>query len=101
VSDFRRTTIVAGSAPDADPVAAADELLSSTQRASGDIRAALKHAESKGWTIRKSGPRAHAWGVIYCPYGHESCWMSVYSTPKNPEIHARSIRKQVDRCPGS
>src|SRR6266487_2605846 len=59
--------------------------VSSTQSASGDmpdhpnkhIRAALKYAESKGWTINKSGPRAHAWGVIYCPYGHETCWMSV------------------------
>jgi hypothetical protein len=25
--------------------------------------------------------------------------MSVYSTPKNPEGHARAIRKTVDRCP--
>jgi hypothetical protein len=64
------------------------------------IRAALKYAESMGWTIRKSGPRAHAWGVIYCSHGHGECWMSVYSTPKTPENHARRIRKIVDRCPG-
>jgi hypothetical protein len=64
------------------------------------IRAALKYAESKGWLVKKSGPRAHAWGVIYCSYGHGECWMAVYSTPKNPENHARRIRKKVDQCPG-
>ena len=64
------------------------------------IREALKYAEKQGWTIRKSGPRAHAWGVIFCSFGHPDCWMSVYSTPKNPENHARKIRKIVDGCPG-
>ena len=33
------------------------------------IREALKYAEEQGWTIRKSGPRAHAWGVIFCSFG--------------------------------
>jgi hypothetical protein len=33
------------------------------------IRDALKYAEEQGWTIRKSGPRAHAWGMIYCGFG--------------------------------
>ncbi|MBM3996189.1 MAG: hypothetical protein FJ303_18860 [Planctomycetes bacterium] len=65
------------------------------------ILAALKYAESFGWIIRKSRPRAHAWGVIYSPHRHSECWMSIYSTPKNPENHARHIRKTVDRCPGA
>jgi hypothetical protein len=64
------------------------------------IRSALKYAEEKGWTIRKAGPRAHAWAVIYCQFGHGECWMSIYSTPRNPEAHARDIRRTVDRCPG-
>lgn len=65
------------------------------------IRAALNHAESEGWTIRKSGPRAHAWGVTYCGYGHRQCRMSIWSTPRNPENHARAIRRKVARCPGA
>jgi len=27
------------------------------------IREALEYAEDRGWTIQKSGPRAHAWGT--------------------------------------
>ncbi len=64
------------------------------------IRAALKHAAKQGWTIKKAGPRAHAWGIIYCQFGHPECWMAIYSTPKVPEHHARYILKRVDRCPG-
>lgn len=63
------------------------------------IREALRYAVDHGWTIRKSGPRAHAWGVIYCSFGHRECWMAIYSTPRNPEAHARDIRRTVDRCP--
>jgi hypothetical protein len=62
------------------------------------IREALKYADQKGWTVKKSGPRAHAWGIIHCQFGHAECWMSIYSTPKNPEKHARDIRRTVDRC---
>ena len=65
------------------------------------IRAALQHAEEQGWTIRQSGPRAHAWGVIFCSFGHRECWMAIYSTPRNPEKHARDIRRTVDRCSGA
>jgi hypothetical protein len=64
------------------------------------IREALKYAEQQGWMIRKSSGRTHAWGVVYCQFGHRPCWMSIYSTPKNPESHARDIRRTVDRCPG-
>jgi hypothetical protein len=65
------------------------------------IREALKYAEEQGWGIRKSGPRAHAWGVIYCGFGHRECWMAIYSTPRHPERHARDIQRTVDRCPGA
>jgi len=63
------------------------------------IREALNDAEARGWVIRKAGPRAHAWGVIYCSFGHRECWMSIYSTPKNPENHARHIKRTINRCP--
>jgi hypothetical protein len=57
------------------------------------IREALKYAEQRGWTIRKSSGRAHSWVVIYCSHGHRECWMSIYSTPKNPEKHAATFEK--------
>jgi hypothetical protein len=63
------------------------------------IREALKYALEQDWVIKKSGPRAHAWGIIYCLFGHAYCWFAVYSTPKNPERHARDIYRTVDRCP--
>ncbi len=62
------------------------------------IREALNYAESQDWTIQKSGPRAHAWGIIYCGCGHRLCRMSIWSTPRNPQNHARAIRRKVDRC---
>jgi hypothetical protein len=49
------------------------------------IREVLQYAEEQGWTIRKSGPRAHAWGVIFCFFGHRECWM--------PFTLPRGIRK--------
>jgi hypothetical protein len=64
------------------------------------IREALKYAKEQGWTVKKAGPRAHAWGITYRSFGHRECWMSIYSAPKNPEGHARDIRRTVDRCPG-
>ena len=64
------------------------------------IREALRYAESRGWIVKKSGPRAHAWGVIYCGFGHRACWMAIYSTPRDAEKHARDIRRTVDRCEG-
>jgi hypothetical protein len=64
------------------------------------IRQALKYAESKGWIVKKAGPRAHAWGIIHCEHGHGGCRMSIWSTPRVPENHAKAIRRKVDRCPG-
>lgn len=63
------------------------------------IKEALNDAEAQGWTIQKAGPRSHAWGIIYCGYGHRLCRMSIWSTPRNPQNHARAIRRKVNRCP--
>lgn len=63
------------------------------------IREALQYAASEGWRVMKAGPRAHIWGTIYC---HESsrdgCRFHIYSTPRNPQNHARAIRRVVDAC---
>jgi len=64
------------------------------------IRQALEYAENQGWSIQKSGPRAHAWGRIMCGHGHADCRMSIWSTPRSPQDHARDIERKVDRCPG-
>lgn len=80
--------------------------LSSTEEATvashpnKEIRAALESAKAAGWTVKKSGSRAHAWDTIRCGHGHTSCWMAVYSTPRNPQNHAKQIRKKVAACPG-
>ncbi|MEM8946283.1 MAG: hypothetical protein AAGD11_14005 [Planctomycetota bacterium] len=61
------------------------------------IRAALKYAEECGWRFVKS--KGHAYGRIFCQHGHSDCQMSIWSTPRNPENHARAIRRKVDQCP--
>jgi hypothetical protein len=66
------------------------------------IREAIKYAESKGWTSEKASARAHIWGVLYCPHSvRDGCRIRLMSTPKNPESHAKDIRRVVDRCPHS
>jgi hypothetical protein len=64
------------------------------------IREAVDYALVKGWRLVKSGPRAHAWGRLYCPAKvRGGCIVSVYGTPRVPENHARSVRRLVDACP--
>ena len=63
------------------------------------IREAIEYAEGKGWEFVKAGGHAHIFGTLYCPRrardGHRT---PVYSTPKNPENHAKWIIHRVDRC---
>lgn len=61
------------------------------------IRAAVTYAQRLGWGLIMS--RGHAWGILRCPFGHRACQISVWSTPRNPENHAKDIRRRVDRCP--
>lgn len=50
--------------------------------------------------VTKAGPRAHIWGTLWCKqHGREGCRVRVMSTPRNPEAHARDIRRVVSRCP--
>lgn len=62
------------------------------------IEAALAYARENGWTVIKStGGSAHAWGVMRCP--GDCPQVSIFSTPRVPENHARALRRAVDRCP--
>lgn len=64
------------------------------------IRAAIDYAIENGWVLKKSGPRAHVWGTLFCPeHSREGCIRAVYCTPRVPEAHARDIRRAVNRCP--
>ena len=64
------------------------------------IRDAIDDAIASGWRLVKSGPRAHAWGRLYCPFETRGgCIITVYGTPRVPENHARYICRLVDACP--
>ncbi|MFU8820481.1 MAG: hypothetical protein ACNA8G_02890 [Gammaproteobacteria bacterium] len=67
-----------------------------------DVESAVRYAELHGWRVETA--RGHAWGRMYCPFNDsgcrqgEFCMASIWSTPRNPAIHARQIRRVVDRC---
>ena len=62
------------------------------------IEKAVQYAEATGWRFVASN--GHAWGRLLCPWStREGCLISVWSTPKVPENHARHIRNKVDSCP--
>lgn len=64
------------------------------------IREAIEFAESLGWTFEKSVPRAHSFGILYCPQNERgACRIVVYSTPKTPFLHAQRITRAVNKCP--
>ena len=64
------------------------------------IEKAVAYAESLGWHVEPSD--GHAWGRLFCPNAtREGCIVSVWSTPRVPENHARHIRREVDICPHS
>lgn len=66
------------------------------------IREAISYVKSKGWIVTKAGPRAYIWGILYCPHHErEGFSIGVMSTPRNPEYHARDIRRDSGRCPHS
>jgi hypothetical protein len=62
------------------------------------VEAAVRYAEQLGWRVEMSN--GHAWGQLLCPFvSREGCRVSVWSTPRVAENHARQIRKVIDRCP--
>lgn len=63
-----------------------------------EIESAVSYAEELEWTCEMAS--GHAWGRLYCPHNDvNGCIISVWSTPRNPEGHARRIKRLVDRCP--
>jgi hypothetical protein len=60
-----------------------------------EIEAAISFAEASGWRWRKMGH----WGRLFRAFaGREGCQFGVNGTPRNPENHARQIRRAVNRC---
>ncbi|HXV62901.1 MAG TPA: hypothetical protein VEK15_19540 [Vicinamibacteria bacterium] len=58
------------------------------------IEEAVQYADSRGWRFVEAGGSSHAWGRLYCPEeSREGCMLSVWSTPRVPENHARQIRR--------
>jgi hypothetical protein len=63
-----------------------------------EIEAVVKYAESLGWRWQKA--TNHAWGRLLCiEASRDGCAISVNSTPKNAQNHAKKIKKSVDDCP--
>ena len=64
-----------------------------------EIEQAIRYAESKRWRYYSSEHSAHAWGRLLCPLtAREGHSMSIWSTPKSADYHARQIRRNVDAC---
>ena len=63
-----------------------------------EIEKVVAYAESLGWRVMRA--HGNAWCYLYCQQADRSgCKVGVWSTPKNPENHARQVRRQVDSCP--
>jgi len=65
------------------------------------IQAAIGYALSRGWTWVSPGDSAHCFCKLRCGNPkdeHRHHQMSVWSTPKSAENHARQIRRKVDQC---
>jgi hypothetical protein len=62
------------------------------------IERAVQIAERLGWVVKISD--GHAWGRLFCPHrARDGCIVSVSSTPRNAENHARHIQREIDICP--
>lgn len=70
--------------------------MSRPRHPSKEVEAAVAEAEARGWTFR---PLGH-WGRLFCPQAdRDGCQVGVNGTPRDPEAHARQIRRAIDRCP--
>lgn len=67
-----------------------------------EINKAVQHAILNGWTLKPA--KGHAWAILRCPNNKPDCrcglfcQMSVWSTPRNTDNHAKQLRKTIDRC---
>lgn len=61
-----------------------------------EVEAAIHYAEQRNWTFRKMGH----WGRLFCPHANrDGCQVGVNGTPRDGDVHARQIKRAVDRCP--
>lgn len=66
---------------------------------SKEIQHAIEYAIQKGWRYVGTGNSAHAFCRLYCPEkSRNGCSMSVWSTPRSTENHAKQIVRNVDKC---
>ena len=64
-----------------------------------EIQKAINYAISKGWTLIETGNSSHAWARLKCPESsRRGCIISIWSTPRVPETHAKQIRRVIDKC---
>jgi hypothetical protein len=62
-----------------------------------EIEAAVRYGEDLGWRLEMSN--GHAWGRLYCPHHDRGgCIVSIWSTPRDGNNHARRIRTLIDKC---
>ena len=77
-----------------------------TRHPDKEIEAALRTLEATGWTVQNAkGRSSHAWGFALCPANARNlcrsgqfCRMSVWSTPRNPQAHARMLVSKAAGC---
>ena len=63
-----------------------------------EVEAALAELEDAGWTVAPNAS-GHRWGVARCAESSRSgCQVSIWSTPRSPDNHARQLRRVRDRC---
>lgn len=63
------------------------------------IESAISYAETLGWHYKKAGNSSHAWGRLLCASNARGgCMLSVWSTPRDGEVHAEQIRRRVRLC---
>lgn len=62
------------------------------------VETVVRYAESLGWRVEKR--TGHNWARLFCPFGHHDCIVGVHSTPRNPDSHAKQVRRDIDKCPG-
>jgi hypothetical protein len=80
--------------------------MSRSRHPSKTIEAAIAELERLGWKVEKSkGKSAHAWGFARCPSNARNvcrngvfCQNQIWSTPRNPEGHARELLRKARGC---
>jgi hypothetical protein len=59
------------------------------------IRDALDGADAAGFDVEDTSGHGHGWGYVMCTLDKQR--MSVWSTPKNADNHAKQIRHFISR----